>query len=45
MLLGCIRLDQHAVQVKLAEELPQHRSVVVLTGGVAGLADRYPERR
>jgi hypothetical protein len=38
----CIRLDQHAVQVKLAEKLPQYSPFVVLTGGVAGLADRYP---
>jgi hypothetical protein len=26
-----IRLDQHALQIQLAKELPQHRSFAVLT--------------
>ena len=41
-LLGveCIRLDQHAVQVELADELTQHRPLMVLAGGLAGLTDR-----
>ena len=34
-----IRLDQNALKIQLAKELPQHRSFVVLPGGVAGLAD------
>ncbi|MCT0213477.1 MULTISPECIES: hypothetical protein [Synechococcales] len=34
-----IRLDQHPLQVKLAQQPFQHRPLVVLTGGVAGLAD------
>ena len=33
-----IRLDQNALKIQLAKELPQHRSFVVLPGGVAGLA-------
>ncbi len=32
-----IRLDQHTVEIQLTEQLPQHRPLVVLHGGVAGL--------
>jgi hypothetical protein len=44
-LLGrqCIRLDQHALQIELPKALPQHRPLVGLTGGVAGLADRHDQ--
>ena len=38
-----VRLDQHALQIQLAKELPQHRPLVVLTSGVAGLADRHTQ--
>ena len=38
-----VRLDQNALQIQLAEQLPQHRSLVVLTGGVAGLTDRHAQ--
>ena len=38
-----IRLDQNALKIQLAKELPQHRPFVVLPGGVAGLADRYAQ--
>ena len=38
-----IRLDQHALKIQLAKELPQHRSLVVLTGGLAGLTDRHAQ--
>jgi len=33
-----VRLDEHAAQIQLAEQLPQHRPLVVFAGGVAGLA-------
>ena len=36
-----IRLDQHALQIQLSKQLPEHRPLVVLAGGVAGLADRH----
>jgi hypothetical protein len=39
-----IRLDEHALKIQLAEELPQLRPLVVFAGGVAGLADRHTER-
>ena len=38
-----IRLDQHALQIQLAEQLPSHQSLIVTTGGVAGLRDRQTE--
>ncbi len=38
-----VRLDEHALEIQLAEELPQHRPLVVFAGGVAGLADCYTE--
>ena len=38
-----IRLDQHTLEIQLAEQLPQHRPLVVFAGGVAGLADRHTE--
>ena len=34
-----VRLDESALQIQLAEQLPQHRALVVIAGGVAGLAD------
>jgi len=37
-----VRLDESALQ--LAEQLPQHRALVVIAGGVAGLADGHPQR-
>ena len=36
-----IRLDQHPLQFKLAEQLAQNGPLVVLAGGVAGPADRH----
>ena len=36
-----VRPDQHALQIQLAKELPQHRPLLVLTSGVAGLTDRH----
>jgi len=38
-----VRLDQHAAQIQLAEQLPQHRPLVIFASGVAGLADRHTE--
>jgi hypothetical protein len=38
-----IRLDEHTLEIQLAEQLPQHRPLVVCAGGVAGLADRHTE--
>ncbi len=36
-------LDQHALEIQLAEQLPQHRPLVVVVGGVASLADRQAQ--
>jgi hypothetical protein len=36
-------LEQHTVQIKLAEQLPEHRPLVVLIGGIAGLADSHSQ--
>lgn len=38
-----ICLDQNVLKIQLAKELPQHRSFVVLPGGVAGLADGHAQ--
>ena len=38
-----ICLDQHAFETQLAEELFDHRPLVVIAGGVAGLADGYAQ--
>ena len=38
-----IRLDQNALKIQLAKELPQHRPFVVLPGGGAGLADGHAQ--
>ena len=38
-----IRLDQHALQIQLPKQLPEHRPLVVLAGGAAGLADGYAQ--
>lgn len=38
-----IRLDQHALQLELAEELPQHRPLVIFASGVARLADSHTQ--
>lgn len=37
------RLDQHALEIKLAEKLADHRALVVFTGGIAGLLDRQAQ--
>ncbi len=34
-----VRQDGHTLEIQLTEQLPQHRPLVVFTGGVAGLAD------
>jgi hypothetical protein len=39
-----IRLDQHAAQIQLIEQLPEHSPLVILAGGVAGLAVRHAQR-
>jgi hypothetical protein len=36
-----IRLDENAVESQLSEQLPEHHSLLVFPGGVAGLADSY----
>ena len=38
-----VRLDQHALKIQLAKELSQHRPLVVLTSGVAGLTNGYAQ--
>ena len=38
-----IRQDQQTLQVELPKQLPEHRSLVVLASGVAGLADRHAQ--
>jgi hypothetical protein len=38
-----IRLDEHAHQDQLAEQLSEHRPLVVFAGGVACLADRHAQ--
>lgn len=38
-----IRLDQHAVEIQLAEQLPQHCPLLVVSRGVASLADRHTQ--
>jgi hypothetical protein len=36
-----ICLDQHALQIQLPKQLPEHRPLVIFSGGIAGLADRH----
>ena len=31
-----VRLDEHATKIQLAEQLPQHRPLVVFAGGAPG---------
>jgi hypothetical protein len=38
-----VRLDQHALQIQLAEQLPQYCPLVVFARGIAGLADGYAQ--
>jgi hypothetical protein len=38
-----IRLDQHTVKIELAEQLFEHRPLMVFAGGVASLADRHTQ--
>ncbi len=38
-----IGLDENALQIQLGEQLPEHRSLVIAGGGVAGLADGYAQ--
>ena len=38
-----VRLDQHALQIQLAEQLPQHCPLMVFASGIASLADRQPQ--
>ena len=33
-----IRLNEYAAQIQLAEQLPEHRPLVVFAGGVTSLA-------
>jgi hypothetical protein len=39
-----VRLKESALQIKLAEQLPEHRAFVAIASGVAGLADGHPQR-
>lgn len=39
--MECICLDQNALEIQLAEQRFEHRPLVVLDDGEAGLADRY----
>ncbi len=36
-----IRLDQHTLQIQLAEELLEHSPLMVFARGIAGLSDRH----
>jgi hypothetical protein len=38
-----IRLDQYALEIQLVQRLLENCSLVVFTGGVAGLADRHTQ--
>jgi hypothetical protein len=38
-----ICLNQHALEIQLAKQLFEHGPLVVLAGGVAGLADCHPQ--
>ena len=38
-----VGLDQNSVEIHLAEQLPQHYPRVVISDGVAGLADYDPQ--
>ena len=38
-----LRLDQHALQIQLAEQLPEHRLPVVLAGGISCLVGPQPQ--
>ena len=38
-----VRLDQNALQIQFAKQLPQHRPLMVFAGGVAGLTDRHAQ--
>jgi hypothetical protein len=40
-----VRLDQNPLEIQLAKQLPQHRSLVVLASDLAGLADRHRQGR
>jgi hypothetical protein len=39
-----IRLDENALEIQLAEQLPKFRPLMVFAGGVAGLDDGYAQR-
>jgi hypothetical protein len=41
--MECVRLDEHALNIQLAKQLPEHRPLMIVAGGVAGLADRQAE--
>ncbi len=43
--MECVRLDENALEIQLAKQLPEHRPLVVFAGGVAGLADRHAQCR
>ena len=38
-----IRLNEYAIKIQLAKELPQHRPLMVSPGAVAGQADGYSQ--
>jgi len=43
--MECVCLDENALEIQLAEQLPEHRPLVVVAGGVTGLADRHAQCR
>lgn len=44
-MLGVVSIGmyENALKIILAEQLPQHRLLIVFAGGVAGLADRHTQ--
>ena len=41
--MECVRLDENALEIQLAKQLPQHRPLVAFVGVIAGLGNRRPE--
>lgn len=38
-----IRLNEYALEIRLAEQLPEHRPLVVYAGGITSLADGHTQ--
>ena len=43
--MECVRLDEHPLEIQLTEKPLEHGPLVVLAGGVAGLADGHTQGR